>query len=446
MPPGDMEGMSHTELHALVSGARPKDITSRCTALLDAGSKIEDIARDLLKLVEKAEWKGESGEALRTWTRGFAEQGANLGTYARSVGDALLTAGDGLTQAQSAMPKPKPGGHPSTAEGGEFERQEALLVIDRLTSYYTEATNQATRPEKPNFAPLSTRKDPGPEPAPPSSGGEEATGLSAQQTGVVSTLPVNQGSSSSGAQEQSSTAPGPADRQIQTELDSVGTAPETRTPAPSEPGRPVGGGGGGFNAAGPIPASSTLATPTSRGSAPQGSAARPPVGARPGSSAGIPSPASSPRDATAGTRPGAPGYGIHGGTPRAVNSSPPQARTPQGTVIGGESSATGRGMATGAGTAGFGQGNAASSPANRRLATQQGGVVSAPQGRNGSVSAFTPGGTGLVQRSAPTAAAPTSPNTTDRKRNERKRADFLVEDKETWTQGSRKTLPPVIDS
>lgn len=69
---------------------------------------------------------------------------------------------------------------------------------------------------------------------------------------------------------------------------------------------------------------------------------------------------------------------------------------------------------------------------------------------------FTPGGTGLV-RGATTgdgsrgagqagrggAAAPQRAR--DPRRDEGERPDYLVEDEETWQQGSRRVVPPVID-
>lgn len=94
----------------------------------------------------------------------------------------------------------------------------------------------------------------------------------------------------------------------------------------------------------------------------------------------------------------------------------------------------------------------------RRLAGEVGGVVGGrpQQSRRTSDRPFTPGGTGLVQGATSTegargagpvgrggAVTPQRPG--DLRRDEGERPDYLVEDEETWRQGHRRVVPPVID-
>lgn len=456
MPADDMEGMSHTELHALVSGARPKDLTSRYTALAEAGSKIEDIAGDLLKLVEKAEWKGESGDALRTWTRGFVDQGANLGAYARAVGDALLVAGEGLTQAKSAMPKPTPGGQGATTESSELERQEALSVIDRLTSYYTEATNQATRPEKPNFVPLSTGRDFFIEPplGPQVPGG---SGLGGGQ-GVVS--PSTYNDSERAVPSATSERPLPStslgtpspDSQVRTGLDSVTTTPEARPLTPAAgPGVPTAGSlsENANSGVAAVPLRSGISPQQSN--PPRGSAA---VGTSPTPSTALGNPLRQPSSAipaaTAGStpRPSTPVRdGIHGGTPRPINNAPTQAGMARGTVIGAESGMVGRPAASGnysPGTPG-GSSSQEGTTSRRPLATEPGGVAGRPRSTMSSGQVGSNGGVALT-RPPVTVSSPRLASPHSQRGNRQERPHYLGEEEDTWSRRRRNTTPPVIES
>lgn len=156
--------------------------------------------------------------------------------------------------------------------------------------------------------------------------------------------------------------------------------------------------------------------------------------------------------------------GITGG--RAVPQTPgrPAGGIPRGTVIGGEATQVrppmGRAMGAGGMATGIGPGQSGMS-GGRRLAGETGGIVggrSQQPGRTG-MRPFTPGGSGLVRAARPAEGAhgagpvgrgaPMSshgPRTVDSRRNEGgERPDYLTEDEETWQQGSRRVVPPVID-
>lgn len=125
---------------------------------------------------------------------------------------------------------------------------------------------------------------------------------------------------------------------------------------------------------------------------------------------------------------------------------------------------TGRGMS---GMHGGGEGGAGAGRnglvGGRRLASETGGVVGRPpQSERGSTRPFTPGGSGLPRGGAgsPEESSGRQPGQTGRsgmmphggtnargRKDERggERPDYLTEDEETWQQGDRRVVPPVID-
>lgn len=151
--------------------------------------------------------------------------------------------------------------------------------------------------------------------------------------------------------------------------------------------------------------------------------------------------------------------GIVGGRPVAQTPGRPVGGLPRGTVIGGESTHAGRGaMGHGAGMGGARGGNQSGVVGGRRLAGETGGVVGGRPQQPGRTSArpFTPGGTGLVRGAvsgdgnrttgqAGRGGAFTPQQPRDPRRDENERPDYLVEDEETWMQGGRRVVPPVID-
>ncbi|WP_329457632.1 hypothetical protein [Streptomyces sp. NBC_01497] len=161
--------------------------------------------------------------------------------------------------------------------------------------------------------------------------------------------------------------------------------------------------------------------------------------------------------------------GIVGGRPIQSSNGQPPSRLPRGTVVGGEEGASSR-PTTGRGMPGMRMGGGSETGAarnglvgGRRLASEPGGVVGRPgqAGRMGS-RPFSQGGTGLVRggsgeaedsagrkpgqigRSGGTPPGGRSPR---RRENEGAddRPDYLTEDDETWQQGNRRIVPPVID-
>lgn len=454
MPADNTEGLSHKELHALVSGARPGDLSTRGDSISVAARKIFEIVNDLDRLVKKAEWKGESGDALRTWARGFAKEGRQLGEFATLVSNALHNAGSGLSDAKTAMPKPKPGGHPSTGEGTEKDRQEALTVITRLNSYYREAAADVARPTRPNFTPLGGIEDPRlPEPPRATSavGGEQSSAVLAQAPGVGGDATYGGTGPRPGPASPPDVPPSPSsrpevdhqDRAVQTNLDSVAVDNQSRTsvPAATSPTQSssatVGSQGQGapFAATAPVRGNAS-GSPTGSGRL---SAPGMPVGQRPASVPTAASPLRTPQG------------GVQGGTVRPAPTGPTQAGMPRGTVIGGEQRGNGRPPVGAPHNFGAGSGRPAQTgpTTSRRLASDPGGVAGGS--RSGVVNGQSASRTsGAAQGSASAQTPNAGRASTTRSNNDRNRRvsgpEYLRENRETWNRGKKKTVPPVIDS
>ncbi|GAA2103678.1 hypothetical protein GCM10009801_78760 [Streptomyces albiaxialis] len=135
-----------------------------------------------------------------------------------------------------------------------------------------------------------------------------------------------------------------------------------------------------------------------------------------------------PGGATRASQPGGIVGGTPSGTPGGQNGT--SARGPMGMMPMG---------AMGAGAAGMGAGGTRGA-SGRRIASAPGGIVGTPRsgtpGQGRGSRQFTPGGSGLVSGAQP------------RERDRREgppRPDYLTEDEETWTNGRRGSVPPVIE-
>ncbi|MEU7569744.1 hypothetical protein AB0A99_27800 [Streptomyces fradiae] len=472
---GDFEGKSLDALHAMVASAKPGDLTKAGGLLEAAAPQIIQIASDLRLYLDKVQWKGEGGDAFRLWGADMVSETLKLSDFATTVGAEMQRAGQALGETQKSMPKPagmcfadpeKEEARIKDETGPKL--QEAIRLMERLSSYYKTAKGRMESEPEPKF------------PVPPSSGlidaHERPYGTNSP---TVSGASSYAGGSSSGggnpyvASASSSVGPsGPAAAQQYREhtvrpsgpvgpgavtpevpvgmnLDSVAPpAPQetgSRPPGQSTTSPPVATGPSG---PGPLPPVSTGLSPK------QGGPGMPRVPVGPGGP-GMPVGPVGPGMAR-GVGPVGPGPmgglprvggpdGIMGGKPTHgwTNGSPSGSRPPLGTVIGEERHPVGRGPMgmPGQGVGPYGAtGPGAGSGSGRTLAVQPGGTVggSATSGGVGR-GAFTPGGTGLVR----------PPASTEPGREEQRQAvgrpDYLAEDEETWTMGQRKIVPPVID-
>lgn len=472
----DFEGKSLDALHAMVASARPGDLTKAGGLLEAAAPQIIQIASDLRLYLDKVKWEGSGGDMFRLWGADMVSETLKLSDFATTVGAEMQRAGQALSETQKSMPKPagmcfadpeKEEARIKDETGPKL--QEAIRLMERLSSYYKTAKGRMEAEPEPKF-PLPPSIDGGISGERPYGGGGTGGGTGSSYAGTGSYGGGGGGSyaasaPSSGAFEPTSgrldqgpgarpsgpTGAGAVTSEVPVgmNLDSVAPpAPQetgNRPPAQTTTAPPVTTGPSG---PGPLPPVSTGLNPKQGGpgmprvpSGPGGPGT--PVGpVGPGMARGVGPVGPGPMGGM--PRVGGPD-GIVGGKPAHgwTNGSPTGPRPPMGTVVGEERHPMARGPmgmpGQGVGPYG-GTGPGAGAGSGRRLAMQPGGTVGGPAA-SGAVGrgTFTPGGTGLVR----------PPASTEPGREERRQAagrpDYLAEDEETWTMGQRKIVPPVID-
>ncbi|OEJ94141.1 hypothetical protein J116_006335 [Streptomyces thermolilacinus SPC6] len=460
----------------MVASARPGDLTKAGGLLEAAAPQIIQIASDLRLYLDKVKWEGQGGDMFRLWGADMVSETLKLSDFATTVGAEMQRAGQALSETQKSMPKPagmcfadpeKEEARIKDETGPKL--QEAIRLMERLSSYYKTAKGRMEAEPEPRFPlppgnglideherPLGTNTPTG---AGGSSyaGGSTSGGSSAYMASGSSSVGPSGPAAAQHSPEHTARPSGPAGQgatatpevPVGMNLDSVAPpAPQetgNRPPAQTTTSPPVTTGPTG---PGPLPPVSTGLNPK------QGVPGMPRVPSGPGGP-GTPAGPVGPGMAR-GVGPVGPGPmggmprvggpdGIMGGKPAHgwTNGSPTGPRPPMGTVVGEERNPMARGPMglPGQGMGAYGgTGPGAGAGSGRRLATQPGGTVGGPAA-SGAVGrgTFTPGGTGLVR----------PPASTEPGREERRQAagrpDYLTEDEETWTMGQRKIVPPVID-
>ncbi|WP_159395271.1 hypothetical protein [Streptomyces albireticuli] len=474
---GKFDHYSHDQLYAMVANSKPERLIDVGDALEEAFHALDGISRDLKVYVTRVKLEGEGGQAFHKWGEKMVMQTTKLAYYVLAAGAGMKLAGEGLATTKSAMPKPDMMCYadPEKDKARLKNRDEAAGLMGALDNYYGVVGVELGKLEEPTFGLPPGIRDSHEDWARPyastSSGGDVASGggggvrrtdfpnlAGPHGTGPGAAAHYDAGDVSGrpgiaahvGPDTQHPGVDAGVYRPPGTNIDSVSTLP-----SPDVTTRPEI----------PLPASDSSRHPTviSGPSLPIGPSIAPPKGLS-DSQGGI-HPGRGPMgggrtEAPAGTfRPGTTPFigakdGVVGGTPsRPGPGTGPGTgvpRIPRGTVIGDERGSMGRGPMAMGGFPGM-PGGGATGPGNRapgrRLATEPGGVTGVPRPQRAGPSEFTPGGTGLVrggQGMAPLPHFGTAP-TSEGRRNARNRPEYLVEDEETWTDGRRHTVPPVID-
>ncbi len=479
------ESMSHEEMLAWLDQANSGAIQSAADRLVSAATEIRKIAEDLKVRPQWVEWKGEGADAFRTWSADLANSTLRLGDYSEGASKWLTQASNAIASAQAAIPRTQAGAQANldaalaarndpdasavaqkSAETliatQEANRQEAAAQMRKLAQTYSLSASQMDGLEKPAFPPppqaivpkdtvgTDTDSREWSSSTGTSGGQSQATGGGSYETAVHG-AGTAAGSHVAAASSQGSpvrTAP------VDMGIDGVGTLPQASGTSSTVPGgSPTGGRPDVITAP-----TAGLFTPA-LGSGPGGFPGSLGVGrgvggirvpGMPGPAGAAPGPASRlPRDG-----------GIIGGRPVPRSSGRPMGGLPQGTVIGGEGTQGRPPMGQGMGGPGVGGGQGGVA-GGRRLAGETGGIVGGRPHQPGRSSArpFTPGGSGLVRGATSTeaargmgqmartgTAAPSGSRTDSSRRDEDGgRPDYLTEDEETWQQGNRRVVPPVID-
>ncbi|MEU4898627.1 hypothetical protein AB0B12_40180 [Streptomyces sp. NPDC044780] len=493
------EHASFEDMLAMIEGTDEQEIIRRGNALTKAQGEIEKIGDELKKRVGRVTWKGEGGDAFRNWGDDFANQALKLASFAGSVGTAMETAGQALSEVKKSMPDRPAGSQVCYADQEKEEkrledlkkvRDEALPQMYKLASYYrsSQETIAAAQEDEPVFKPLPAStlpkiQDGSGQESYGTSGGSGGTfhttgvsgGASPHVTNPSTVTPGSPGHVSPGHVSTPSIPESPGHVTVpdstHTNIDSVQQLPPTTTPqlptGGAPPVTPVGDG--------PGPVGLPVSLPPTTRTTPGVGKVNPSVGkVNPTVSKVNPSVAKvNPTVGTGGTRDPIANPRLSNGQVQPVNARPnntartdrsivggmpnPQAGTSgnprgtRGTVIGREATGpVGRvGSDAGPGVSAAGRpGGVIGAGPNRRAAAPgrtEGTVRRTSELRTGGE--FTPGGSGLV-RGATEGRGPAAPGRTERRKSQREEGrevpDHPTEDEETRNEGRRGTVPPVI--
>ncbi|TDU77949.1 hypothetical protein [Streptomyces sp. KS 21] len=473
----NFEGYSHQKLREMRASLDP-------TAVKDRADRLQKASEDIAKIAEKLKnhrvtgWEGEAATKFQEWVGRAGNATLRLSEYsatgAKWMGDTvqkMIEARDmpayDTKSAENLEAARKAHNDPDAQQIASQERskldadhRESIRLMNNLAQSYELSYGEMNKAEIPTFPPPPGNF------VPEGYGGETDRERSAGGSGLgssgsasyVSSAPGGSGAGNGtgwvpGHQPQPDNtvptvtmppAPVTPDRNVDVDLDHVGTLPPPTTTLPPTtgtpvPNLPVGPGPG------PIAPLPPMGLPPITGKTVPGLGPGPvqlpnlgPGGN--GLSKVNPIAGLSPRDS-----------GIMGG--RQVPTSGPNAGIPRGTVIGTEGTQTGRGPMGGPhGGGGAHAGGMSGSPAARRLASEPGGIVGGRQSMAGGRMAtggqpFTQGGSGLVRNGGGAMGhAGAGTHAPGRRREDQggERPDYLVEDEETW-QGDRRVAPPVID-
>ncbi|GHA95576.1 hypothetical protein GCM10010392_22880 [Streptomyces clavifer] len=470
------DGMSHKQMIAWLDQANSTAVQAVADRLAHAGTEIDKIAGELKIRPQWVTWEGEGAFSFRTWSADLANATLRLAEYSKGASKQLSNAADAIALAKAATPRPvgDPEANLEAALEARNDPDSAALVrklteereavaaeMRKLSQTYNHSVAGFGKLDKPEFPPPPQAI------APEATGGRDNTnshfsgqgaadggaragsGSASAPTGGFA--PAGGVTTPAGSADGTSSVVSVVQRPVGMEIAGVDTLPATTTIPPLAPPGPSGSG------------KPEVGLPTAPMVLPPGIGGGP---ALPSTNAvgrtGNPRPPMTAGNGHLGTNPmGRPTRdgGIVGGRPVAQSPGRPTGGLPRGTVIGGDGTHAGRGaMGHGGGMGGAGGGSQGGITGGRRLAGETGGSVGGRPQQPGRTTGrpFTPGGTGLVrgtttgdgsrgvgQSGRGGAAAPQRAR--DPRRDEGERPDYLVEDEETWQQGSRRVVPPVID-
>lgn len=500
----NFRAMSHQQMLAWLDEASSYYVGDAAARLNSVSSQLEKIAAELKSSMERMDWEGEAEKAFVEWATNVANSTKGLADYSKAGAKWMAENSAAIASAQSAMPRYA--SHESAKENLEAalkyrndpdsrtiasnarsqmaaseelaaieakeaaNKEAAAREMDRLSDAYKWSSLHMGNNVPPTFPP------------PPGAFVPPDTGRGRQGETERSTYPTSDSRTSGSdgttgtdtartqpdtrSRPDTTTPPSTDDPKGPTHVVRPEVRPDVRPDVPVDLG---------IDSVDTLPPTTTGPTTQTPGGPP--AVTRPDGGTPPFVTTGVPpltvkgggqgplgptSPITGGTGNARGPVTGGP-RGLHGPGPlggtregvsggRAVPSTTgrPATGIPRGTVIGTEQSGRGSAMGRGMGGVmggpmggGMGAGQNGIS-GGRRLAGETGGVVGGKAQRPGATGAaagarpFTPGGSGLVRGGS-------TPAGREREEQNGERPDYLVEDEETWQQGSRRAAPPVID-
>ncbi|MFE0460862.1 hypothetical protein ACFW1A_16590 [Kitasatospora sp. NPDC058965] len=499
------DGMSHQQLLDMVKNAQPSVLSDRSSALTKAATDLADISGQLSAHSQHLEWTGPAADSFRDWVTKVADATTQLSGYATTASSQIEAAGTALGTAK-AMPglptdqlatvqtrtdqmkwaTPDVDAQRSsvdrywvtasqaTAAQAQIDQdhQAAVSHMVSLAQAYQQSTTVMQQQTPPLFPPSPTAVM-GPQPK--DVGGLEGVnyGGTGTSTGGGRTTTIRKVSTPPPTMTPRPVQPTPVSPPGMHPTPPIEWEPGPVKPTPT-PG-PVQPPSTGIDHA---PPTSTPTLPAPTGPNPTGPDGPTTYGGGPG---GIPGgyPGGSPvygGGSGKGDFPGITGGGtrvpggrvIGGGnnpeegiTGGAIKPGGTSAKSPfgGGQVIGGEEELPGGGRGgmggMGGGMGGMhGGGRAGGIGRGRGLTSTPGGVVGGRRSGESAEGEFTPGGTGLrraggearaVGEGEPGYMPGGGVGTASKRKDRRNRADYLVEDEETWIDGTPESNPDVIE-
>ncbi|MFF3457902.1 hypothetical protein ACFYXH_26975 [Streptomyces sp. NPDC002730] len=499
----DFQSMTHDDMWAWLTPSSSGTVAGISDRLKDAAKALDELADDLKKHMEDVHWTGEAGTAFIKWGESTISSTRALAVYSGDSAYWLSIASTAIASAHSAMPdslgsaqanaeaarkyhndpdsqsigssaratintfqpppdekgKVSPEALAAASSAREEARQEAIKNMRRLAGTYAESASQMNAQKVPVFPSPPDRFVPE---APSYSRSVSTVGTERQGHGqfdrtspAKSTVHTTSSDSTQPVAHAEQRGQVQPERPVNLGIDSVDTLPpQTQFPPTTGTVPPaVKPDGPSVVPPGVIPPAFGGKSVGPATSAP-GKAIVGGRGVMPPSQGGIAS--RMPRE-----------NGIVGGRPVTPNTGRPAVGIPRSTVIGNEGTTgargpMGRGMAGMHGGGPIGGAGQSGISGGRRLASEVGGVVGGRPQQPGQTGArpFTPGGSGLVRgqnasvsggahpgQVGRAGAVPPGTHGANSRRDDQsgERPDYLSEDEETWQQGSRRVVPPVID-
>lgn len=462
----NFEAHSHQQLRDMLAAANPETLKTHADLLKDVAGAVGEIGEDLRTYIKSVPWEGEAGKAFEAWGEQTWKATMLLGEYAAVGGTWMGEAAQTLSEVKKNLPKvdktalgnldaateyPKDPDSKKVSSDARSKLHEdhadAVQQMNKLAQSYSLAAFVIKQQEPPSFAPP-------PEAFVPTGSYGSTSDLkrSSGSGGVVGTASADyyssfsqEGPSEVGhavvspSGERAQISPQSQGRPVDMEIDGVTELPQSQLPSVDRPSIPSAGRADAGTP--PVPG---LIPPAFGGGS---GGVRPPGGVRSPSLFGQGLLGSGPSTRTPGES------GIVGGRPVPPTSGRASGGIPRGTVVGGEGM---HGRPPGAGGMGVGgsAGVQGGISGGRRLVGESGGAVGA-RGQQPGSRPFTPGGSGLVRGQANDGGARAGRGGVlpprvrgagrDREDENGQRPDYLTEDEETWQQGRRRIVPPVID-
>ncbi|MCA1222919.1 WXG100 family type VII secretion target [Streptomyces sp. 8L] len=505
----DFESMSHEQMHALLQSADIHAAGNLSAKLAAIHKTVETIGNHLKAHVMGLTWEGKGGDAFREWGNQTANATLKLSAYADAASKQMNEVSQAIVEAHANMPDlsrttgPQADLHKATQAMKhsdspaldmtairansriEATRSDAAATMQKLATTYVDRGGQINALKPPTFPP------------PASQLGKTWQDTEAHRTvsgeeGGLRNSSVSGGTDTHGSRADSRSVSGSL-RASKTSIVGLSNSPASggahsiSQQTPFAPDTHMEVDSAGSSLAGP--SSSVSAPPPAHHSSQQGFATSvpPAFGGRPsgvpyaGSGGGPfgrqlplsggPLPRVTGNEVT-GERVSLPREsGIVGGKPVESPNGRVPARLPRGMVVGGEQAPNGTGNRPplgGRGSSGLHMGSEGQTAAGRnglvggrRLASEPGGVVGRPtQSEKLGARPFTQGGSGLARAGSEetegrepgqggrSGTLPRGGRSRARHRDDERgseRPDYLTEEEETWQQGNRRVVPPVIE-